>query len=72
MGLLPVCLQPLLFEFVRSSISELPSALKAIEDPLGFAILGLLLGLTFGLSNSPSYMAALRAGAGFEYTGELF
>ena len=62
----------LLFEFVRSCIDELPSSFKAIEDPLGFTILGLLLGLTFGFSSSPSYMVALRAGAGFEYTGEIF
>ena len=61
-----------LFEFIHSCFDELPSSLKAIEDPLGFSILGLLLGLAFGLSNSPSYMVALRAGAGFEYTGENF
>lgn len=71
-GIIASLFAALLFEFVRSSLSELPSSLKAIEDPLGFVILGLLLGLTFGLSNSPSYMVALRAGAGFEYTGEIF
>ncbi|MDJ0742160.1 MAG: hypothetical protein QNJ32_02235 [Xenococcaceae cyanobacterium MO_167.B27] len=71
-GIIASFLAALLFEFIRSSISELPSSFKAVEDPLGFTILGLLLGLTFGLSNSPSYMVALRAGAGFEYTGEIF
>ena len=71
-GIIASLFAALLFEFVRSSIGELASSLKAIEDPLGFSILGLLLGLTFGLSNSPSYMVALRAGAGFEYTGEIF
>jgi len=58
-----------LFELIRT-LGEIPEALKSAEDPLGFAILGLLLGLVFSRTNSPSYMAALRAGAGFEYTGE--
>lgn len=40
------------------------------EDPIGFSILGILLGLVFSLTTSPSYMVALRAGTGFEYTGE--
>lgn len=62
----------LLFELIRlllGAISEtgLSSEFRAIEDPLGFSLLGLLLGLTFSITNSPSYMAALRAGAGFEY-----
>ena len=61
----------LLFESIRSHIGT-SAIFRALEDPLGFSILGLLLGLSFGFSNSPSYMVALRAGAGFEYTGEIF
>ncbi len=62
----------ILFEFLRTKLTEMPPFLQAAEDPLGFAILGLLLGLTFSLTNSPSYLVALRAGAGFEYTGDTF
>lgn len=61
-----------LFELIRHAFAQMPPLLRAAEDPLGFAILGLLLGLTFSLTNSPSYMVALRAGAGFEYTGAIF
>jgi hypothetical protein len=61
-----------LFEFLRSKLTEIPPILRSYEDPLGFSILGLLLGLTFSLTNSPSYLVALRAGSGFEYTGEIF
>jgi hypothetical protein len=60
----------LIFEFVRNQLTEIPPILRSYEDPLGFMILGLLLSLTFSFTNSPSYMIALRAGAGFEYTGE--
>jgi hypothetical protein len=62
----------ILFEFLRTQLTEISPILKNYEDPLGFTILGLLLGLTFSLTNSPSYLVALRAGAGFEYTGETF
>lgn len=58
-----------IFELIRSTLGVIPEAFKAFEDPLGFAILGLLLGLTFSITNSPSYLGALRAGTGFEYTG---
>ncbi|WP_066423581.1 hypothetical protein [Anabaena sp. 4-3] len=58
-----------IFEFIRTSLSEIPAAFKSAEDPLGFSLLGLLLGLVFSFTNSPSYMAALRAGTGFEFTG---
>ena len=61
-----------LFEFLRTLLDEIPTELKAVEDPVGFSILGLLLGLTFSITNSPSYLVALRAGAGFEYTGPKF
>ncbi|NER49425.1 MAG: hypothetical protein F6J92_22560 [Symploca sp. SIO1A3] len=57
----------LLFELIRLFLENISPGLKAIEDPLGFSILGLLLGLVFNKTNSPSYLAALRAGAGFEY-----
>ena len=59
----------LIFEMLRQSLPELMRALKGAEDPIGFSILGILLGFVFSVSTSPSYMAALRAGAGFEYTG---
>lgn len=61
-----------LFELVRSFLSDPTSSFRNIEDPLGFSILGICLGLVFCFTNSPSYMAALRAGAGFEYTGESY
>jgi hypothetical protein len=59
------------FELVRKLLGELPREYRAIEDPVGFAILGAFLGFVFSCSTSPSYMAALRAGGGFEYT-EVF
>lgn len=59
----------LIFEMLRQ-IPDLMQGLKAYEDPIGFSILGILLGFVFSVSTSPSYMAALRAGSGFEYTGE--
>jgi len=58
----------LLFELIRQLLGKLPSGLAGIEDPIGFALLGALLGLAFSLTNSPSYVMALRAGSGFEYT----
>ena len=58
----------LIFELIRQ-IPDLPNAFRLIEDPFGFSILGILLGLTFSITGSPSYLVALRAGAGFEYTG---
>ena len=56
-----------LFEIMRLSWGTMPAEFKGIEDPIGFSILGLLLGAAFSLTNSPSYIAALRAGRGFEY-----
>ena len=61
-----------LFEYVRNSFDTVPAWLRQIEDILGFCLLGLALGLGFSLTNSPSYMVALRAGSGFEYTNSLF
>jgi len=57
-------LAALLFELGRSQ-KIIPASL---EDPIGFSLLGMLLGLTFSLTNSPTYVTALRAGAGFEYS----
>ncbi|MDJ0902161.1 MAG: hypothetical protein QNJ55_25500 [Xenococcus sp. MO_188.B8] len=61
-----------LFELIRILVQLISDGgvskgFRALEDPLGFSLLGLLLGLAFSITNSPSYMAALRAGAGFEY-----
>lgn len=57
----------ILFEIIRLMLGKMPAEFKGVEDPIGFAILGLLLGGVFSLTNSPSYLAALRAGTGFEY-----
>jgi hypothetical protein len=60
------------FELIRL-IGNFPSGLQNYEDPLGFTILGLCLGAAFRITNSsPSYLPALRAGAGFEYRGEEY
>ncbi len=63
----------ILFELIRSFLEstdpEALAGLRNTEDLVGFSILGIVLGLTFALTNSPSYIAALRAGTGFEYTG---
>ena len=58
----------LLFELLRGLLGTFSSGFAGVEDPLGFSLLGALLGLAFSLTNSPSYVVALRAGAGFEYT----
>ncbi|QSV74060.1 MAG: hypothetical protein HEQ20_28890 [Aphanizomenon flos-aquae KM1D3_PB] len=57
----------IIFEIIRLMLGTMPIEFKGIEDPIGFGILGLLLGGVFSLTNSPSYIAALRAGTGFEY-----
>lgn len=62
----------LLFELIRIPIGQMPTEFKRVEEPIGISILGLLLGLALSISTSPSYLAALRAGAGFEYTGEKY
>jgi hypothetical protein len=58
----------ILFELIRLLIGQSAKEIAGIEDPLGFSILGALLGLAFSLTVSPSYMVALRAGSGFEYS----
>jgi hypothetical protein len=60
-----------LFEFIRSIFGKMPENFRSFEDPVGFAILGTLLGLVFSITNSPSYFAALRAGSGFESFGKV-
>lgn len=62
----------ILFELIRILLQEMPENLRLAEDPIGFSILGLLLGLTFSLTGSPSYLVALRAGSGFEYVSQGF
>ncbi len=62
----------LIFEKMRYSVFqdidlETLKTLRPYEDPIGFCILGLCLGVVFCITNSPSYLAALRAGKGFEY-----
>ncbi|MFO7030393.1 hypothetical protein B9T07_10205 [Limnospira fusiformis CCALA 023] len=58
-----------IFELMRL-LGLMPAAFKPYEDPLGFAVLGLCLGVAFCITNaSPSYLPALRAGSGFEYKG---
>ena len=58
----------LIFEKLRQNFGgEIPEALKAWEEPIGFSFLGGLLGLVLSFSTSPSHTIALRAGAGFEY-----
>ena len=59
-----------LFELIRSFNDNVPQWFQQIEPPLGFCILGGLLAVVFTFSNSPSYLAALRAGKGFEYRQE--
>jgi hypothetical protein len=60
-------LAALIFEWVRHQFGQIPAALKPWEDLMGFSLLGGLLGFVLSFATSPSYMAALRAGAGFEY-----
>ncbi|ULB47092.1 hypothetical protein H4N54_07080 [Limnospira fusiformis KN01] len=59
-----------IFELMRL-LRLMPAAFKPYEDPLGFAVLGLCLGVAFAITNaSPTYLPALRAGSGFEYQEE--
>lgn len=60
----------LLFEIIRQIapfLWEDTATFQAVEEPLGFALLGALLGWFLSLAASPTYQAALRAGRGFEY-----
>lgn len=60
-GLLAGLVAAVLVELLRKQIS-----LGGYEDPVGFSILGLCLGLFLSFATSPTYLVALRAGAGFE------
>jgi hypothetical protein len=61
----------ILFELFRNLIGgQLPDSLRPLEHPIGLTIFGVLLGFVFSFSASPSYLVALRAGAGFEYRGK--
>lgn len=64
----------LLFEllrgFLRLSVtdSNVLEIFQALEEALGFALFGGILGYFLSCTSSPTYRAALRAGAGFEFT----
>jgi hypothetical protein len=60
------------FEFLRKSIGDQLPGLQNFEDPIGFGLLGLCLGFVFSCTSSPSYQVALRAGGGFEFTGDNY
>jgi hypothetical protein len=64
-------LAALLFEFIGNLSFISPQFLGQLDDPIGFSLLGILLGLSFAFTNSPSYLAALRAGAGFEFRSKI-
>jgi hypothetical protein len=64
-----------LFGFIAGLIAAIiielirqPIKLRGFEDPVGFVILGLSLGLLLSFAAAPTYQVALRAGAGFEAT----
>ncbi len=54
------------FELFSQQMAKSP--LSGLEDLIGFAMLGSIIAVSLGLSFSPSYLSALRAGSGFEYT----
>lgn len=61
-----------LFEFLRNHpvIISNPTTLtsvKKFESPIGLMVLGAWLGIAFSVCTSPTYVASLRAGAGFEF-----
>ncbi|GAA6623617.1 hypothetical protein [Scytonema sp. NUACC26] len=61
--------------FIKSSLETIQEDFKqnwdtsilGFENFLGLLILGCVLGVAFRFATSPSYVAALRAGTGFEY-----
>ena len=67
----------LLFEllrgFLRLSVtdSNILEIFQALEEALGFALFGGILGYFLSCTSSPTYRAALRAGAGFEFTNPV-
>ena len=64
-------LAALIFEWLASGQGEIVQKPSGWEDVFGFSLLGGMLGLVLSFATSPSYMAALRAGAGFEYTESM-
>lgn len=44
----------------------------SLDSLISFTLLGMVYSLILSLNNSPYYQPALRAGAGFEYTGEHY
>jgi hypothetical protein len=56
-----------IFETIRDKFETSNPLFRTLEDPIGLCLLGVILGIVFSLTNSPSYLAALRAGKGFEY-----
>lgn len=59
-GFLAGLIAALLIELIREKIQ-----LGGYEEPLGFIILGVCLGLSLTFSTTPAYQVALRAGRGF-------
>ena len=53
------------FEGLRQSASF--ANFKRFEAPIGFMLLGTMLGLAFSICTAPSYVASLRAAGGFEF-----
>lgn len=64
----------LLFELLRAflkiaiSNSDALKIFQDLEEPLGLGLLGATLGYFLSCTTSPTYRAALRAGAGFEFS----
>ena len=54
----------ILLELMRLPLSS--NAFAQVEDPIGFTIMGMLLGVATIFSTSPAYQVALRAVEGFE------
>lgn len=62
-GFIAGLIAAIIIELIRQSMR-----LRGFEDPVGFVILGLSLGLLLSFAAAPTYQVALRAGAGFEAT----
>lgn len=66
-GLVAGLTAALYIEIIRQLLT-----LAGYEDPIGFLILGLLLGVWFSQVTSPTYQVALRAGQGFEAVDPIY
>lgn len=51
----------ILVELLRGGVK-----LGGYEDPIGFLIFGLIMGISLNFASAPTYLVALRAGEGFE------